>query len=173
MSPTFKLAFLSGLGSLAISLACRASTDVSPTAQPSITTDSTLYVVNATGNSKWTAVAFTYTNRTGRTVSTGYCHAPPPPALDKLVGGEWVFAYKPVELACYSGQFKIPNDSVYRGALSFRFTDLVRATSAARIGDSVQGAYRLRLSLVRTEDIGKKNMHRVEAVSNTFRIAVK
>jgi hypothetical protein len=160
------------LAIVVLCVACVTSRGTPPTPDLAITTDAAAYDVT-TSASKGTNIIFAYTNRTGSTVSTGYCHAPPPPTLQRLVEGEWVYAFKPAENLCYSGQFRIPSDSVYRGVLSLRSNDLSKATSIAAKSDSTPGIYRLYFSFLRTDDIGKTQPHRVEAISSSFRITLR
>jgi hypothetical protein len=168
----FKRVFLIRPSAVVVGVSCVTRGVASPTPELAITTDAAAYDV-ATNRSNWTSIGFAYTNRTRSTVSTGYCHAPPLPTLQRLVDGKWVYAYKPAELLCYSGQFRIPSDSVYRGVLPLRSSDLSKTMSMVAESDSVAGIYRLHFSFVRREDLGKTHPHRVEAISNSFRITIK
>ena len=63
------------------------------------------------------AIAFSYTNTTGATIYPAGCRGLVPPALEKLVDGEWVRAWTPIALRCGATPIPIAPGATYTNTL--------------------------------------------------------
>ncbi|MFN2564963.1 MAG: hypothetical protein ABR499_08140 [Gemmatimonadaceae bacterium] len=134
-----------------------------------LVTDSAQYTVRFVNGMYRARIGYRYTNQSGDAVSVAYCRTPPPPLLEKKVGGEWVQAYSAVVLLCRSiPDFRIPAGGTYRGALDLAAAPRGRNEVPILEVDSVPGTYRLRWELRagNDPDVGAV----VEAISNEFRL---
>jgi hypothetical protein len=136
-----------------------------------LATDSTEYTVRFESGWYRTVIGYTYTNGTGDAVSATHCHTPPPPALEKRVGEEWVRAYSPVQLLCLSiPHFRIAAGATYRGTLHFAAAPPGRNMGPVLEVESIPGTYRLRWALRAGSDPEAPGAAVVEAISNEFRL---
>ena len=141
-----------------------------PRRSVTLTTDSTQYTVRFDGRMYRARIGYTYVNRSGNAVSTNHCHTPPPPALEKRVGDQWVRAYDPVLLACLTlPPFQIPAGTTYRGVLDFAAAPPGRTMAPTLEVESVPGVYRLRWILRSGGNPDAPASTPVEAISNEFR----
>ena len=140
-----------GVLTVLLASACSSTADpLGPTTalQPGetlLTTDAPAYQVREEGIVR-AAVDFdlTYRNPLAVAVAVPACHIPARPMLQKLVGGEWVRAFSPVELLCITPPLVIPS----RGTYQFRYQIRADAHDLARwpgaTDGSLAGTYRLR-----------------------------
>jgi hypothetical protein len=109
-----------------------------------LTTDALEYEIRSEGQMRAVDFDLTYRNPLDVAVAVPACHRPYRPVLQKLVEGQWVDAFSPIELMCITAPLVIPA----RGTHQFRFElradafDLARWPGAA--GGSLDGTYRLR-----------------------------
>ncbi|HET9985008.1 MAG TPA: hypothetical protein VFQ38_15520 [Longimicrobiales bacterium] len=110
---------------------------------PAIRTDSAAYTLRRSDTGLQGAIGFTFTNRTGRDLFAGGCISPDPPHLERLVGDEWVVAYAPIVLLCWTPPRRIRDGESYRSALHISVP--LAGTSGAPPWQSglVPGTYRL------------------------------
>ncbi len=140
-----------------------------PGSEAMLVTDSAQYTVRFVDGMYRTTIGYTYTNRSDDAVSAVHCHTPPPPVLEKNVGGQWVRAYSPVMLMCLTlPPFRIDPGATYRGVVDFAAAPPGRNVAPALEVESIPGTYRLRWTLRRgmDPDMGTP----VEAISNEFRL---
>jgi hypothetical protein len=82
-------------------------------------TDSLVYTVEYTPNTVVLDIAFTFHNRTSRTLAVPRCAQVHRPALEKLVYGEWHEVYRPFE-ECWADPLLIPPGAVRRFSYPIR-----------------------------------------------------
>jgi hypothetical protein len=94
------------LGSAAMIGACGGSAPLGleqqillPSAAPT-QTDRAVYHVRTTGSTHEFTMKLTFTNPTSERVFIPACRMPAVPVIEKWVAGDWVTAYRPVELRC-------------------------------------------------------------------------
>jgi hypothetical protein len=145
----------------ALSMQCMALTACRPRANASspasaseLRTDSAGYGVQFDGRMYRTIIGYTFTNRSGGTVSQTICGGPQPPLLEKEVSpGRWVRAYSPVYKMCLTlPPFRLANGGTYRGVLS-----VAAGARGGRLAptwdvDSISGMYRLSWTLHASAD---------------------
>lgn len=146
---------------------------VAPQPQPGVTlaSDSSQYTVRFVDGMYRATIGYVYTNRSGDAVSATHCHSPPPPLLEKRVGGQWVRAYDPVMLMCLTiPHFRVPRNATYRGTLYFAAAQRGRNMAPTLEVESIPGTYRLRWGLRAGDDPEARGASIVEAISNEFRL---
>lgn len=139
-----------------------------------LTTDAPVYEIRVEGTVHAVDFELTYRNPLNVAVAVPACHSHTRPMLQKLVDGEWVYAFSPIELLCITAPLVIPA----RGTHQFRYElraaahDLARWPGAA--DGTLDGTYRLRWSVGlhdRRADAGVgKRLPEEYVVSNTFEL---
>ena len=158
-----------------IAMACRTAARRAPGGEPgpSIVTDSTQYTVHDVNGFYSANIGYSYTNRTGTTVSVNYCGKPGPVGIEKRVDGQWVGAYDPIVLACLTiPPFRLATGESYHGAFNFGAAQPGRNMMPVLEVDSVPGIYRLRWGLRRGPDPDATEASPVDAISNEFRLVL-
>ena len=107
-------------------------------------TDTGVYRLVADEWGMGTTIRYTYSNRTGAEVSLLNCLGAVPPSLEKLVDGEWEWAWNPILLDCLSPPVEIPPGEEYRDSLVL-WAAHPRQNAAPKFQDpDIHGLYRLR-----------------------------
>ena len=109
-----------------------------------LTTDATEYKLRLEGAVRAVDFEVTYRNPLNVAVAVPACHTPARPMLQKLVDGDWVHAFSPIELACITPPLVIPAGGTYQFRYQLRADayDLKRWPGAA--DGTLAGTYRLR-----------------------------
>jgi hypothetical protein len=139
--------------------------------QFALQTDSAQYHVRYTDPWYSATIGYVFRNGGHTAVSSNYCRTPPPPILEKdMGGGHWVRAYDQIVLLCKTiPPFRVAAGRTYRGTLH-----VAVARPDAHMGpslevDSIPGTYRLRWKLIAGDDpdLGRPVL---EIVSSPFRL---
>jgi hypothetical protein len=142
-----------------------------------LTTNAPIYDVRVEGPLHAVDFELTYRNPLNVAVAVPACHTPARPMLQKLVNGEWVYAFSPVELMCITAPLVIPA----RGTHQFRYQLRADAYDLKRWPESadgtLDGTYRLHWWVGlhdRQADNGLgKPLPEAYVVSNTFELRMK
>jgi len=112
------MSLLRTAGSTALAvIAVSCGSGVEPPGTELIQTDRAEYQLRTHGDGLATEIPFTFTNRTGTTVSVATCNGSAPPALEKWVNGKWIPAWSPIYLLCGSPSIVIPRAATYTDTL--------------------------------------------------------
>jgi hypothetical protein len=109
-----------------------------------LTTDATEYVIRVEGGLRAVDFELTYRNPLDVAVAVPGCHSPARPMLQKLVDGEWVQAFSPIELACITAPLVIPARGTHRFRYALRADPHDLGRWRAAVGGALDGTYRLR-----------------------------
>jgi hypothetical protein len=151
--------------------ACRRPPPVPPPLTPVFRTDSAVYGVTLRAGYYNTTIRFTYTNPVRTVLSSDGCHGPWPPALEKLVAGEWAVAYHPVLPLCgMEPPFRLAPGATHRAALGVTASPRGSGRIPELRVDSLAGTYRLRWILRVGPHPRDPTEVWVVAVSNSFQL---
>jgi hypothetical protein len=117
---------------------------------PWLVPDRTTYVARYTSQTVEVAIPFHFQNRSRVPVAIPACTHPRPPVLDKLVAGEWVEVYTPLQ-SCWAEPLVVAPGRSVHATLRVR-AGLQHTTIEPRFRTSrIPGTYRLRWEAYRYE----------------------
>ncbi len=124
-------------------VSCASIMEPPATSEAPIRTDRDRYTVRSTEQGLEVKIAFTYVNRTGKTVFVTNCRGIAPPSLEKWDGSEWVHAWAPAVPLCLSPPIVIRPGETHTDTLH-----VVAGTPGGNVEptfrvDEIEGSYRL------------------------------
>jgi hypothetical protein len=161
-------------GAMFVLVACAGRS--TPNAEPvhTFVTDSTHYTVRRSQRLYRARIGFSYANYSKRTVSSGGCHGPHQPALEKRLGGAWVNAHNGVEQLCETWPpFRVLSGANYKSAFLLHAAPKGWNFTPSLAVDSIPGVYRLRWYLRDGPDPRVAGTPVIELISNEFQLEVE
>jgi hypothetical protein len=158
-------------GALIAVLGCAGRGTPSAERSHTFVTDSAHYTVRRTQGLYQARIGFRYANHSKRTVSSGGCHGPHAPALEKRVGGAWVNAYNGVEQLCETWPpFRVRSGAQYDAAFFLKAAPKGWNLTPSLAVDSIPGTYRFRWFLRDGPDPRVAETPVIELISNEFQL---